>query len=270
MLPNTLSVTVSPVHSIQGPERKIHRFNWLQILLIVLIVAIAASLSFAFLLQGYCRDLGIEVIRLEGTIVTGNYHDGEYVGSEYIGRQLRNAADDPMVDAIVLRVNSPGGTPAAAQEIIRDMEYARAKKPVVVSMGDIATSSAYYVSAYADQIYADPDTITGGIGTAWIFIDFSGWLDEENISVEVLKSGSKKDMSSGYRPLSEEEREYAGRLVNESYERFIDDISSQREIAVETLGDARVVRGESALGLGLVDRIGNLNDAIAGARDLAG
>lgn len=255
--------------SIQGSEEKIPGVNWLLISLIVLILAIAA-LSFAFFLQGNYRDLGIEVIRMEGTMVTGDFNNGEYVGSEYIGRQLRNAADDPMVDAVVLRVNSPGGTPAAAQEIIRDMEYAREKKPVVVSMGDIATSSAYYVSAYADRIYADPDTITGGIGTAWIIIDFSGWLDEENISVEVIKSGSKKDMSSGYRPLSEDEREYAGQIVNESYERFIGDICSQRDIPVEIIEDARVVRGETALEMGLVDRIGNLNDAIAGARELAG
>jgi protease-4 len=207
---------------------------------------------------------------MEGTLVTGDSFNGEYAGSEYVGRQLRDAADDPMVDAVVLRVNSPGGTPAAAQEIIRDIEYAREKKPVVVSMGDIATSSAYYVSAYADRIYADPDTITGGIGTAWIIIDFSGWLDEENISVEVIKSGSKKDMSSGYRPLSEDEREYAGQIVNESYERFIGDICSQRDIHVEIIEDARIVRGETAIGMGLVDRIGNLNDAIAGARELAG
>jgi protease-4 len=207
---------------------------------------------------------------MEGTLVTGDSFNGEYAGSEYVGRQLRDAADDPMVDAVVLRVNSPGGTPAAAQEIIRDIEYAREKKPVVVSMGDIATSSAYYVSAYADRIYADPDTITGGIGTAWIIIDFSGWLDEENISVEVIKSGSKKDMSSGYRPLSEDEREYAGQIVNESYERFIGDICSQRDIHVEIIEDARIVRGETAIGMGLVDRTGNLNDAIAGARELAG
>ena len=267
-----MSVTVteeSPVDSLQRSEGKIPGVNWLLILLIVLVLAII-SLSSAFFLQGYYRDLGIEVIRMEGTIVTGELSNGGYVGSEYIGRQLRNAADDPMVDAVVLRVNSPGGTPAAAQEIIRDMEYTRGKKPVVVSMGDIATSSAYYISAYADRIYADPDTITGGIGTAWIFIDFSGWLNEENISVEVIKSGSKKDMSSGYRPLSQDEREYAGQLVNESYDRFIEDICSQRDIPIETLGDARVIRGETALGMGLVDRIGNLNDAIAGARELAG
>jgi len=82
------------------------------------------------------------------------------------GGMIRDAADDPMVYSIVLRMNSPGGTPAGAQEIVADVLYAKERKPVVVSMGDSATSSAYYISAYADRISASPDTLTGGIGTA--------------------------------------------------------------------------------------------------------
>ena len=92
--------------------------------------------------------------------------DGDSIGSEVVGNNLREAADDPMVEAIVLRVNSPGGSPAAAQEIIGDLEYAKTKKPVVVSMGDMATSAAYYVSAHADRIYADPDTFTAGVASS--------------------------------------------------------------------------------------------------------
>ena len=133
---------------------------------------------------------------MEGTISTGDFSNDDSVGSEYVGDQLRQAADDPMVEAIVLRVNSPGEAPAAAEEIINDMEYAKTKKPVVVSMGDMATSAAYYASAHANRIYADPDTFTGGIGVIWTFSDISGWMNEEGYNVTVVKSGAFKDMGS--------------------------------------------------------------------------
>ncbi|MCG7854940.1 MAG: S49 family peptidase [Methanoregulaceae archaeon] len=184
------------------------------------------------------------------------------------GGMIRDAADDPMVDAIVLRINSPGGTPAGAQEIVADVLYAKERKPVVVSMGDRAISSAYYISAHADRISASPDTLIGGIGTAWIFIDISGWMEEENLSIEVIKSGSMKDMGAEYRPLIEEEWRYAGKIVNQSAERFVSDILSQRPINRSIIEDARIFRGEAAIDLGLVDEIGNLHDAIAGARAL--
>jgi protease-4 len=213
--------------------------------------------------------MGVAVVRIDGVILTGDYYGDGYTGSEYAGRLIRDAADDPIVNAIVLRINSPGGTPAAAQEIVADVKYARAKKPVVVSMGDIATSSAYYISAYADRIYADPDTLTGGIGTTWTFFDISGWMEQENLSVEVIKSGSLKDMGSEYRPLTDEERMYAGELVNASFERFIADILSERAIERISVEDARVVRGEEAVRMGLVDELGNLFDAIDGARELS-
>ncbi len=247
----------------QRPRKKSH------ILLVVLILAvILAAAAIAITLPEFSRDLGISVISIEGVIVTGESGNG-YAGSVSVGGAIRDAADDPMIDAIVLRINSPGGTPAGAQEIVADILYAKKRKPVVVSMGDIATSSAYYISAYADRIYASPDTLTGGIGTAWIFTDISGWMAEENLDIEVIKSGSMKDMGAEYRPLTEEEREYAGRIVNQSAERFISDILSQRPLDRATIEDARIFRGEEALDLGLIDEIGNLHDAMAGARSLS-
>lgn len=251
----------------QGPDQPRRKKGFLIIAgLLLCAIAIAAAL---YSPSGYSRDMGVAVVRIEGVIVTGDYYGDGYTGSEYAGRLIRDAADDPIVSAIVLRINSPGGTPAAAQEIVADVKYAREKKPVVVSMGDIATSSAYYISAYADRIYADPDTLTGGIGTEWTFFDISGWMEQENLSVEVVKSGSLKDMGSEYRPLTDEEREYAGDLVNASFERFIGDVLSERAIERSSVEDARVVRGEEAVRLGLVDELGNLFDAIDGARDLS-
>lgn len=236
------------------------------LLLAGLVLCIAALL---FMFPAGPGQLGISVVRIEGFIVTGDTRAEGYAGSEYIGSLIRQAADDPIVDAIVLRVNSPGGTPAGAQEIIGDIGYARGKKPVVVSMGDTATSAAYYLSAYADRVYADPDTLTGGIGTSWTFVDISRWLEGENLSIEVVKSGSMKDMGSDLRPLSPTEREYAQRVVDESRERFIEDVLNERTLNRSEIEDGRVFRGERALEIGLVDELGNLNDAIAGARRLA-
>ena len=234
--------------------------------ILLCIIAIAAAV---YLLSGYPGEMGVAVIRIDGVIVTGDYYGNGYTGSEYAGRLIRDAADDPLVHAIVLRIDSPGGTPAAAQEIVADVKYAREKKPVVVSMGEMATSSAYYISAYADRIYADPDTLTGGIGTTWTFLDISRWMEQENLSVEVIKSGSMKDMGSQYRPLTDEERTYAGQLVNASFERFISDVVSERAIERSSVADARVVRGEEAVRMGLVDELGNLFDAIDGAREMS-
>ncbi|HNX17084.1 MAG TPA: signal peptide peptidase SppA [Methanoregula sp.] len=206
---------------------------------------------------------------MEGTLSTGDFFDDTGVGSEYVGNQLRDAADDPMVEAIVLRVNSPGGSPAAAEEIIRDLEYAKAKKPVVISMGDIATSAAYYVSAHGSRIYANPDTFTGGIGVIWTFSDISSWLKQEGYNISVVKSGERKDMGSTSRALTEDERTYAQKIVNESFEEFITDITRQRVIARADIEDGRVIRGSDAIKINLIDQIGNLNDAIEGAKQLA-
>ena len=206
---------------------------------------------------------------MEGTIVSGNVDDGTSIGSEVVGKELRNAADDPMVEAIVLRVNSPGGTPAGAEEIIRDLEYAKTKKPVVVSMGDMGTSAAYYVSSHADKIYANPDTFTAAVGVLWEFSDTSGWMKDQGYNETIVKSGAKKDMGNPSRALTPEEQAYAQQIVNESFDTFIDDVTAQRPIARSDIADGRVIRGADALKMHIIDQLGNLNDAIDGAKALA-
>lgn len=212
---------------------------------------------------------GVSVVRMEGTMVTGEVSNGDSIGSEVVGRELRAAADDPMVEAIVLRVDSPGGTPAAAQEIIGDLEYAKTKKPVVVSMGDIGTSAAYYVSSHADRIYANPDTFTAGVGVIWKFSDISRWMNNEGYNVSVIKSGSKKDMGSTSRPMTADEQEYAQKIVSDSFETFISDVTSHRAIQRSDIDDGRVIRGADALKINVVDELGNLHDAIEGAKKMA-
>jgi protease-4 len=242
-------------------------FKWFLILIVGLLLVTGLSVAYYFL--AHPDTQGVSVIRMEGTMVTGDYYDTETIGSEVVGRELREAADDPLVDAIVLRVNSPGGTPSAAQEIIGDLEYAKTKKPVVVSMGDMGTSAAYYVSAHADRIYANPDTFTAGVGVIWKFSDISRWMEREGYNVSIVKSGSKKDMGATSRPLSTEEEEYAQKIVTDSFENFIADIMEQRVIARSDIEDGRVIRGADAVKINVIDELGNLNDAIDGAKRLA-
>ena len=241
--------------------------KWLFVIIFALIVILGLFIAAALFASS--EDKGVAVVRMEGMLVTGEFSDAEYAASEQVGHELRDAADDPMVEAIVLRVDSPGGTPAAAEEIIGDLEYAKTKKPVVVSMGDMATSAAYYVSAHADRIYASPDTFTAGIGVIWTFSDISGWMEREGYNVSIVKSGAKKDMGSTSRPITTEELDYAQGIVNASFEDFIADVLTQRQIARSDIEDGRVIRGADALKLNVVDELGNLNDAIAGAKKLA-
>ena len=236
---------------------------------IAAVLLLIAGLMLATYYMTRSDTQGVTVIRMEGTMQTGDVSDSGSIGSEVIGKELRDAADDPLVQAIVLRVDSPGGTPAAAQEIIGDLEYAKTKKPVVVSMGDIATSAAYYVSAHADRIYANPDTFTAGVGVIWQFSDISGWMKSEGYNISVVKSGSKKDMGSTARPLTDEETAYAEKIVKDSFENFITDVTTQRSISRSDIEDGRVIRGADALKLNIVDELGNLNDAIEGAKELA-
>jgi len=241
--------------------------KWFILIILGLIVISGLCIAAYYLAQDDIRS--VSIVRMEGTMITGNYEDEEVIGSEVVGRNLREAADDPMVEAIVLRVNSPGGTPAAAQEIIGDLEYAKSRKPVFVSMGDMGTSAAYYVSAHADRIYANPDTFTAGVGVIWQFSDVSRWMEREGYNVSVVKSGSKKDMGSTSRPISTDEQAYAEKIVDDSFENFIADVISERSILRADIEDGRVIRGADAVTMNIVDELGNLNDAVDGAKRMA-
>lgn len=250
------------------PEVKSHSgWKWFLFICIGLILITGLCVALYYFAEDDIRS--VSVVRMEGTMVTGNYEDADVIGSEVVGNELREAADDPMVEAIVLRVNSPGGTPAAAQEIIGDLEYAKSKKPVVVSMGDMGTSAAYYVSSHADRIYANPDTFTAGVGVIWTFSDISQWMENEGYNVSVVKSGSKKDMGTDSRPMSSDEKDYAKKIVDDSFDTFISDVTTERSIIRSDIEDGRVIRGADAVKMNIVDELGNLNDAIDGAKRMA-
>lgn len=216
----------------------------------------------------------VAVIYIEGAMVADKASNSEGVAcSSDIVRCLREAAKDPDVKAIVLRVNSPGGTPVAAEEIISQVEKVREKKPVVVSMGDIATSAAYYVSSATDRIVANPDTFTGSIGVIWVFKNRTKYYEDEGIDFYVAKSGGFKDVGADWRGLSENEKLYVQDIIQETYERFVQNVALGRNVSVDEIrkvADGRVFTGTRAKNMGLVDELGGLYDAVKIAADLAG
>ncbi|NIA03698.1 MAG: hypothetical protein GWP12_04140 [Nitrospirae bacterium] len=171
------------------------------LIVLVLMVVIAGSLFAIFGgFGGLPMDSNkVSVIYVQGTMITGNIPGGlGYATSEDISKSIQDAAHDKNVKAIVLRVNSPGGSPAAAQEIVTEIKKAQEEKPVVVSMGDVAASAAYYISAPADRIIANPDTMTGSIGVIWLFENRSAFYEEEGTEFYVAKSGDFKDMGGDW------------------------------------------------------------------------
>ena len=244
------------------------------VLLLLMIIGISLALIFGGSdLHGiYPAKEQVAVIYVQGTMITGGMPDGlGFATSENICKNLRLAAKDANIKAIVLRINSPGGSPAAAQEIVDEIKKAKAEKPVVISMGDVAASAAYYISAPADRIIANPDTITGSIGVIWVFENKSGYYDDEGIDHWVAKSGEFKDMGADWRNLTEKEKTYAKDVVMNAFSRFVDEVAAGRNMTREevlNLSDGRVYTGTSAIDLGLVDETGNMYDAIDIAAEL--
>lgn len=187
--------------------------------------------------------------------------------------QIEKAQKDSNIKALVLRVDSPGGAVGTAQEIYRALEiFKQTKKPLVVSMGNVAASGGYYISVPADYIYANPGTITGSIGVIVEHFNVQKLLEKIGISQSDIKSGKFKDILSPFRKMTKEEKEYVQGLINNTYNQFIDTILKYRHINKNTLlanADGRVFTGLEAQKLGLVDGIGNLEDAISKAKALA-
>src|SRR5659263_190038 len=241
----------------------------------IFILLLIISGSFYLIMGG--KDLGIstgrvEVIYVQGIILTGSIPTGFGIAtSEEITQSLKDANEDDNVKAIVLRINSPGGSPAAAEEIVSTMK--KIDKPIVISMGDVAASAAYYISAPADRILANPDTMTGSIGVIWEFQNRSKFYDKEGTSFYIAKSGELKDMGGDWKGLSDEEKQYADQVIYEAYGRFVQEVADDRNLSlskVKDLADGRIYTGAKAMELGLVDDLGSLDDAIAIAAERGG
>lgn len=243
----------------------------------VIVVAVVVSLAAAYAhTQGYSPAGGSEahVIYVQGQMVTGYAPTGLGVASSTsISEDIRSSADSGAA-AIILRINSPGGTPASAQEMVRAVEYAESKDvPVVASMGDIGASAAYYAASEADVVVANPDTMTGSIGVIWLFENSTAKFRSEGTNYTIVKSGEFKDMGYPQAGLTEEEERYAQEVVDEAYGRFVAQVAEGRNMSeedVEDLADGRIYTGHRAKELGLVDRFGSLRTAVEVAEELSG
>ncbi|HJH32050.1 MAG TPA: signal peptide peptidase SppA [Methanosarcinaceae archaeon] len=266
-----------PVPQEQIPKRKGRKKQYIAVVMILILV-IGASFAAIYYSAGgefYTKDDRVAVIYVQGTMLSGSIPGGlGYVTSEEISDYIQDAVEDESIRAIVLRINSPGGSPAAAEEIVAEIKKAQAEDvPIVVSMGDVAASAAYYISAPTDMIYANPSTMTGSIGVIWTFENMSGYYEEEGIEFHVAKSGEFKDMGGPWRGLSDDEKEYADTVIIEVYNRFVDEVASGRNMSrsdVKDLADGRIYTGAKAKNLGLVDDFGNMYDAIEMASELGG
>ena len=213
-------------------------------------------------------------IRLEGLISADRYAGffmEETVTPEKIISQLDEAESNPNVKAILIRVNSPGGSPAASQEIYEEVK--KAGKPVVVSVSEACASGAYYISSAADRIVANRSSSVGSIGVIMQLPNFEGLYEQLGIKYTTIKQGKFKDVGSPDRPITEEEVRMLEAQLKEIYEQFISDVADSRgmEIGeVRELATGWVFLGTEALELGLIDEIGNYKDAIDAAAELGG
>lgn len=224
--------------------------------------------------KDYREKNKIAVIYAEGTIVDGKGAPGS-VGDEKYTEYLQQIRRDDNIKAIVLRVNSPGGSAMASENIWKELSLAKAEgKQVVVSMGDYAASGGYYISAMADSIFAEPTTLTGSIGVVLAIPDASELLDDKaGIHFDSVKTGPYATGITPFYPLSSGESRLLQKRTDDMYETFLQRVSEGRGMSrdsVHAIAQGRVWTGERALAVGLADRIGGLDQAIASAASLAG
>lgn len=208
-------------------------------------------------------DGNVGVVELTGVIVS----------SKKIIQQIKQFRENRSIKAIVLRVNSPGGGVGPSQEIYREIVKTRKIKKVVASLGSVAASGGYYAASAADGIMADPGTITGSIGVIMEYANFQEIMKKIGLSPVVIKSGKFKDMGSPVRPMKDDEKKILQTIADEIRLQFVSDVAKGRGIKqdrIAALADGRIYTGEKARSLGLVDKLGNLDDAVEWAGKMGG
>ncbi|HEX7363811.1 MAG TPA: signal peptide peptidase SppA [Dehalococcoidia bacterium] len=236
---------------------------------IVLVAVLAVTTSCAL------AQNKVAVISLDGPIQyessAGLFFGGSTITPELVRTQLERAKKDSRVKAIVIQVNSPGGSVAASQEIVNLLE--QMEIPVVISMSDLAASGAYYISAGADKIVALPGTLVGSIGVISEMPNLKGLFDKLGIDMQVYIAGKHKDMYAGFRELTPEEAAIIQNMTDQLYEQFVQVVAKGRNLSedqVRTLATGQLYTGTEAKQLGLVDELGGLQAALDAAASLAG
>lgn len=237
-------------------------------ILLSVVLLFAVSVRIAKMLMGgadksWSSGEGIGLVEVKGMILD----------SKETIRQLRYYLKQDKIKAVVLRVDSPGGIVAPSQEIYEEVKKFAAKKKIIVSMGSLAASGGYYISAPATMIYANPGTITASIGVILKLSNIEALMDKIGIKSYTLKTGKYKDSGSPLREFSPEDRAMLQSVIDNTHEQFIRAVAEGRKLPVETvrkIADGRILSGEQAKGVKLVDRLGTLQDAIEEAGKQAG
>jgi protease-4 len=218
------------------------------------------------------RSGRIALVYAEGSIVDGDGEPGE-IGGDKFSRELRSLRQDDTIKAIVLRVNSPGGSASASEVIQRELRLARKVKPVIVSMGSYAASGGYWISTYGDRIFAEPTTITGSIGVFGIQFDVKKLANDFGVTFDSVTTGKFAGSLTITRPKTDEELAVLQRMVDWIYEQFTAKVADSRHLKldfVKEIAQGRVWSGTEAQKLGLVDEIGGLDAAVKYAAEKAG
>lgn len=221
------------------------------------------------------RDIDglVKVIYAEGNIIDGDDGVSGYGNiNRTLASELIRVAEDDDIDAVVMRVNSPGGSAFVSDVIWDAVEYVKSRKPIVISMGDYAASGGYYISCAANYIYAEPGTITGSIGIFGMFPSFAGTAEKIALTYDGVKTNQYADLGNALRPLTDGEKALFQKMVEQGYDTFITRVANGRNLSkamVDSIGQGRVWTGEQALERKLVDAMGGLDDAIVKAAALA-
>lgn len=242
----------------------------------ILAVALAILLMvglFAGLLKGIWGgnrfEAGVAVVDVKGQIVHSNMGGlgGNYASAESIMAQIRMAARDQRVKGLILHINSPGGSAPATEEVYTEVLRFKQEtgKPVLAVMADVAASGGYFIAAGADEIYANPATMTGSIGVIIRYENFTGLYKKHGVKIETIKSGKYKDIGNPARPMTEDERKLLQAMVDQIYENFLNAVIKGRKLerdrALE-LAQGQIYSGVEAKRVGLVDHLGNFYDAV--------
>jgi protease-4 len=221
------------------------------------------------------------LVTIEGVIMSSGGEPSMFGGmsaasSMRLVKEIKELSDDPSVKGIIVRIDSPGGSAAASDEIWNALMAVPDKIPVVVSMGDVAASGGYYIASAGDFIYANPATLTGSIGVIFDTMDLSGLFDKLGIASNTLHAGEFKDIGSMSRPMTDSERKMMQAMLDQIHEQFIERVAAGRKAAgskmevddVRKLATGMIYTGEQAKGNGLVDEIGGFEDAFTKLEDL--
>lgn len=202
-----------------------------------------------------------------------DYSTNSGIDSEEISKELLKLADDDKIKAVVLRVNSPGGSAYGSEQIWHAVGEVKRQKPVVVSMGDYAASGGYYIACPADRIFAQPTTLTGSIGIFGMFPNTQGLMDKIGVTFDNVKTNKYSDLGAGYRPMTAEEKAIVQNYIERGYDLFTKRCADGRGISqdsIKAIAEGRIYSGIDALRIGLVDELGGINEAIAYAAQKAG